>query len=121
MAREDLHFRLRIPEELKAKVEQSASDNHRSMTAEIVARLEDSFASAQNVRSDDGTKNEKLFFQKLDELNQSMRQTSHAFKFILVEILENNGRVGKNTISMARKILEGATPHEGDKSNSPTE
>jgi transcriptional regulator len=44
MAREDLHFRLRIPEELKAEIEAAAAQNRRSMTAEIVARLEDSFA-----------------------------------------------------------------------------
>lgn len=43
MAREDLHFRLRIPEELKAKVEVAAAENHRSMTAEMVARLYESF------------------------------------------------------------------------------
>jgi plasmid stability protein len=43
MAREDLHFRLRIPEDLKAKVEVAAAENHRSMTAEIVARLYGSF------------------------------------------------------------------------------
>jgi len=43
MAREDLHFRLRIPEDLKAKVEVAAAENHRSMTAEIVARLYESF------------------------------------------------------------------------------
>lgn len=42
MARDDLHFRLRIPEELKAQIEVAAIDNHRSMTAEIVARLYDS-------------------------------------------------------------------------------
>lgn len=44
MAREDLHFRLRIPEGIKAKVERAAEDNRRSMTAEIVKRLEASFA-----------------------------------------------------------------------------
>lgn len=43
MAREDLHFRLRIPEALKELVEKSAENNRRSMTAEIVARLERSF------------------------------------------------------------------------------
>lgn len=43
MAREDLHFRLRIPEELKQKVQKAAEENRRSMTAEIVARLEESF------------------------------------------------------------------------------
>ncbi|MEJ6845122.1 Arc family DNA-binding protein [Sinorhizobium fredii] len=44
MAREDLHFRLRIPEGLKDRIEEAASKNHRSMTAEIIDRLETSFA-----------------------------------------------------------------------------
>ena len=43
MAREDLHFRLRIPERLKKRVEASAANNHRSMTAEIVEALEQQF------------------------------------------------------------------------------
>ncbi|WP_018688704.1 Arc family DNA-binding protein [Ahrensia kielensis] len=43
MAREDLHFRLRIPEELKKLVEDEAKTNNRSMTAEIIARLQNSF------------------------------------------------------------------------------
>lgn len=43
MARDDPHFRLRIPEALKSRIEKSASDNNRSMTAEIVSRLEQSF------------------------------------------------------------------------------
>ncbi|WLS07530.1 Arc family DNA-binding protein [Shinella sumterensis] len=43
MAREDLHFRLRIPEGLKNKVEEAADRNGRSMTAEMVDRLELSF------------------------------------------------------------------------------
>ncbi|WP_378948028.1 Arc family DNA-binding protein [Mesorhizobium sp. ANAO-SY3R2] len=44
MSREDLHFRLRIPEDLKQRIAVAASENHRSMTAEIIARLEASFA-----------------------------------------------------------------------------
>lgn len=43
MAREDAHFRLRIPDSLKEKVEKAALANHRSMTAEIIARLERTF------------------------------------------------------------------------------
>ena len=43
MSREDLHFRLRIPEELKEKVRKAAEDAGRSMTAEIVRRLDQSF------------------------------------------------------------------------------
>lgn len=43
MAREDLHFRLRIPEDLKSAIEAAAERNRRSMTAEMVERLYDSF------------------------------------------------------------------------------
>ena len=46
MARDDLHFRLRIPEALKERIEKSATTNNRSITAEIVSRLEQSFDQA---------------------------------------------------------------------------
>ncbi|RLP22285.1 Arc family DNA-binding protein [Mesorhizobium sp. YM1C-6-2] len=42
MAREDLHFRLRIPQDLKQRIEAHADLNERSMTAEIVSRLYES-------------------------------------------------------------------------------
>ncbi|MDX1222397.1 Arc family DNA-binding protein [Sinorhizobium medicae] len=51
MAREDLHFRLRIPEELKKRVEEAAANNQRSMTAEIVERLDWSFDRATEERA----------------------------------------------------------------------
>lgn len=39
MAREDLHFRLRIPEALKQQVAEAAEKQGHSMTAEIIRRL----------------------------------------------------------------------------------
>jgi hypothetical protein len=42
MSRDDPHFRLRIPENLKREIEASARANSRSITAEIVMRLENS-------------------------------------------------------------------------------
>lgn len=45
MVREDLHFRLRIPDGLKAKISEAALENRRSMTAEIIDRLERSFTA----------------------------------------------------------------------------
>ncbi|MGN6537670.1 MAG: Arc family DNA-binding protein [Mesorhizobium sp.] len=50
MAREDQHFRLRIPDALKTEVEAAAERNRRSMTAEIVARLAASFGTAETLR-----------------------------------------------------------------------
>lgn len=43
MAKEDPYFRLRVPEHLKAQIEKSAAANNRSMTAEIISRLERSY------------------------------------------------------------------------------
>lgn len=43
MARDDPYFRLRIPEALKARIEKSAAEANRSMTAEIISRLERSY------------------------------------------------------------------------------
>lgn len=50
MPKDDLHFRLRIPDRLKAMVEAAAAANHRSMTAEILARLEKSFEATEGDR-----------------------------------------------------------------------
>lgn len=41
-------FRVRIPDDLKEKIRASAEEYNRSMGADIVARLEDSFADATN-------------------------------------------------------------------------
>lgn len=49
MAKDDLHFRLRIPDDLKAKVQTAALANHRSITAEIISRLDASFGETASL------------------------------------------------------------------------
>ncbi|WP_423393288.1 Arc family DNA-binding protein [Burkholderia sp. LMG 21824] len=43
MTSDDLQTNLRLPADLKAKLKQIADANNRSMNAEVVARLEESF------------------------------------------------------------------------------
>src|SRR3990167_2912893 len=43
MTRSDLQVNFRMPASLKAALESAAKENHRSLTAELVARLEASF------------------------------------------------------------------------------
>ncbi|RYE60940.1 MAG: Arc family DNA-binding protein [Hyphomicrobiales bacterium] len=44
MSADDPHFRLRVPAELRDRIRDAAEANKRSMNAEIVARLEQTFA-----------------------------------------------------------------------------
>ncbi len=47
MAKNDPEFRLRLPADLKAAIEQLAKDNDRSINSEIVARLKESLSWAE--------------------------------------------------------------------------
>lgn len=44
MSRLDSQFKLRVPSALRAKIEQAAKAAHRSLNAEILVRLEATFA-----------------------------------------------------------------------------
>ncbi|WP_417425583.1 Arc family DNA-binding protein [Hoeflea sp.] len=72
MTREDLHFRLRIPEGLKKRIEAAAEQNHRSMTAEIVVRLEETFRSPIVTSGGAG----------LDGLVERFEATQEAFEYL---------------------------------------
>jgi hypothetical protein len=66
MARDDLHFRLRIPEDLKARIEKIAAENGRSMTAEIVVRLERSFKLEETL--EDLQASTEVAHERIDDL-----------------------------------------------------
>lgn len=46
--REYPHFKVRVPPDLKAWIERQAEMNHRSLTGEVVHRLEQSRIDAEN-------------------------------------------------------------------------
>ncbi|PHM39303.1 Rha family transcriptional regulator [Xenorhabdus mauleonii] len=54
MSREDPQLRVRIPAELKETLEQKAKENKRTLTAEIVDRLEETTVQDSVVGSSDG-------------------------------------------------------------------
>ena len=53
----DAQFKVRLPHDLKDKIRQSAELHNRTMTADIVARLDESFT---NKKLSDGELSEKL-------------------------------------------------------------
>lgn len=112
MAREDLHFRLRIPEELKVRVEASAEVNNRSMTAEIVSRLAESLdndarlrlanASIQDLRG-------RLAYQ--EGLNASFRQTNQIYLKYLVKAV-NGEAISLEEIRNEINNMQPENPYE---------
>jgi len=52
MARNDPMMRFRAPEELRARLEAAAAESHRSLNAEIVQRLEQSFLNDSFIKQD---------------------------------------------------------------------
>jgi len=67
MSTHDTHtqYKLRMPPELRDKLKSASEENHRSMNAEIVARLQESF----DTRLDQNTASSLV-----DSLQQSLRE-----------------------------------------------
>jgi uncharacterized protein YdcH (DUF465 family) len=114
MAREDLHFRLRIPEPLKVRIEAAAEKRQRSMTAEIVDRLDYSFDRANQQREETlqlidglGLENSELRDQ-IDKLKiengrlAAALDESRASNFALQHLIQNDlSDPGRDIVSQA--------------------
>ena len=70
MSRDDPHFRLRVPPELHDRVAAAAKENGRSMNAEIVVRLELSFASGSDEKLDTILRNLDTILRNFDSVRK---------------------------------------------------
>ncbi len=78
-------YNLRLPQELKDKIAASAKELNRSMNADIVARLEQSFEepiTSEHEVNDlrellkQSIENNKKYFQMIEELLKKVRKTN---------------------------------------------
>ncbi|MER9169851.1 Arc family DNA-binding protein [Mesorhizobium australicum] len=100
MAREDLHFRLRIPEDLKKRLEAHADLNNRSMTAEIVVRLTESVNDDARLRlRDDEIKDLKLKLAYQEGMSASLRNSLNIF-------MKHLGGTDVDTSGVLEKIID---------------
>jgi hypothetical protein len=66
MARDEPQVNLRIPAALKARLDQASERNKRSLTAEVVARLEESFTGGSSGPIDEHSLD--LFAEKVGQV-----------------------------------------------------
>lgn len=69
MARNDPQMNLRVPVELKEQIEKAAFENNRTITAEAVSRLEQSFKEKNNSLEQFSSQLQKLF-ERLERLEK---------------------------------------------------
>lgn len=81
-------FKIRIPDDLKEKIRHSADNLNRSMTADIVARLEASFEVHSKL-----TDTEKSDYEELKrELKQEIRLMSEEINALANQVTEYQNR-----------------------------
>lgn len=103
MSREDPQLRIRLPIELKEKIEESSKENNRSMNAEIVQRLDASFAqdlpedavisaadAIQIVKKAKDELSDVIYKRTFSEINKKIRM-GHTSFHIELEDLELDG------------------------------
>ncbi|HBN7263402.1 TPA: Arc family DNA-binding protein [Escherichia coli] len=99
MSREDPQLRIRLPVELKEKIDDAAKANNRSMNAEIVQRLDQSFlnevledevvSANQALRLANNAKDELsniIFKRTFAEINKKARMGHKEFCIILSDL-----------------------------------
>lgn len=97
MSREDQHFRLRLPADLREQIEAAAAESRRSLTAEILARLQASF-DAPLIKGDQTLKVSQLLTQLLDA-DQRRRAEAAAAEEVM-------GRMVKTMVEMEKDLTE---------------
>ncbi len=73
MARNDPQMNLRVPVELKEKIEKAAFDNNRTITAEAISRLEKSFENPMLFNSNDAEMMTKIVASSMKTLIDELK------------------------------------------------
>lgn len=107
MAKDDPHFRLRLPAELKAEVERAAKENNRSINAEIVSRLEDSILARNGIVDALMVAERSLQREReaLDVMKWFVTQQKAA-NAMLEMVAESDGKISPDLLKLIRHAMD---------------
>lgn len=107
MSRTDPQFKLRLPLELKEQIEAAAEENHRSMNAEIVARLQESLVEREpHILSPEGV-------SKLTDEARKMVEEARQYRLEAVEHYRSTAELVKGMEKFMQDIHGKNVPEEG--------
>ncbi len=95
MARNDPQMNLRVPMELKEKIEKTALENGRTITAEAVYRLERSFEKDDAAEFDKGSVLQVIQNQQatIQDLTDQIKHFKMSFDILTKELQEKKNRI----------------------------
>src|SRR5690554_3335571 len=98
MKKKEIQFNLRIPEDLKAKIDEGAKLKQRSVHAEIMSRLYDSFVMDNNIHLEAAkviesylqartpTERKKVVAERLNFVLSELKKIHHFRDFTIAEL-----------------------------------
>lgn len=105
MSREDPQLRVRIPERLKERIEEKAKANRRTLTAEIVDRLEETVLQDDSVQDHAGYKNMVALMDEAFEESRLMYK-KYSIEKSVNHVSENREKI----CSAIEQLLDALTP-----------
>lgn len=104
MKKKDIQFNLRIPEDLKLKIDEAAKSNQRSINAETMSRLYDSFVMDNNIHLEAAKVIEN--FLQARTPTQRKKDVAKRLNYLLKEIKKSRGFEELTVAELAYKIGE---------------
>jgi hypothetical protein len=102
MKQTDPQYKLRLPQQLKEQIESAASESGRSMNAEIVARLQESFTGEFNVQVETS---EELRDRLLLEM-QALRDEYRSVEALIDEIEKARNSMDEDTNAVEARRMD---------------
>ncbi|EEG5546389.1 Arc family DNA-binding protein [Salmonella enterica] len=91
MSREDAQMKIRLPAELKEQLEKAAHENKRSMNAEVLHRLKESFKTVLHINFEDSGISDSNIWKRFLETSDQCDENTKVF----VKLFEEKYKLDK--------------------------
>lgn len=103
---DDPQFKLRIPASLKAQLEARARQNNRSLSAEILQRLEDSLSNSESLNDKNSESEFGLITEKLNVLTSAIHHEESILKMMIESPELIHSSVSEGAIELQKLRIE---------------
>lgn len=113
---------VRFPDGMRDRIREEADKNGRSMNAEIIARLEQTFSGGPNLLGEPDAYGRQLadstrsLLEALETVRSEVRTTTLLTRFVIESALENGGKIPDDLLPRARALVTQEIQYRPEKS-----